>query len=331
MISINNNVNSYWQQAGVFGGQQTSLTNTTQGYTSANTVAPKMDMQSMFKIMFQMIQMLRKMQGQRYGQTQSIFSNVASPYPQMNPADYGKKFLSPSPVTTVPTPATTTTNSTAFLFAMLLSQGGMSSILPSLASITPTPPSTPVTTTPSTAPDLPILTTPVVSTPTTTPTTPVNPTPTHNVQHNLKPENFYKNLFKNTLDANKDGFIDSVKELGINWTMQDVSYNSDPANPDSVVYGLRTGLANADKDGDRKVSLVEYNNWIKENANKDGWVNTAKPLKNFSQVDVTREFGNDGSVTEYTKWGEFRIICKTLLTKVRFYGIILLMQAKGVL
>jgi hypothetical protein len=133
MTLINNNFNGYWQQAGIYGQQSTS-TNTpaSQAYKPNNTM-PKMDMPSMFKIMLQMVKMLQGMQGQRYGQaqTQSTFNSAVSPYPQMNPADYGKKFLSPSPVAKVPTPATASTNSTAFLFAMLLSQSsGTSSILP---------------------------------------------------------------------------------------------------------------------------------------------------------------------------------------------------------
>ena len=180
MIGMNTNVNGYWQQAGIYGAAQTSPTTNaaaSQAYKPNNTM-PKMDMPSMLKIMLQMMKMLQGVQGQRYGQaqTQSTFNNAASPYPQMNPADYGKRFLSPSPVAKVPTPATANTNSTAFLFAMLLSQGGMSSILPNLVLTTastpaPATPTTP-TTTSSTDLGLPLLTT-TTSAPSTT-TTPAN-------------------------------------------------------------------------------------------------------------------------------------------------------------
>ena len=179
MIGMNTNVNGYWQQAGIYGAAQTSPTNAaaSQAYKPNNTM-PKMDMPSMLKIMLQMMKMLQGVQGQRYGQaqTQSTFNNAASPYPQMNPADYGKRFLSSSPVAKVPTPATANTNSTAFLFAMLLSQGGMSSILPNLVLTTastpaPATPTTP-TTTSSTDLGLPLLTT-TTTAPSTT-TTPAN-------------------------------------------------------------------------------------------------------------------------------------------------------------
>jgi hypothetical protein len=181
MISINNNVNGYWQQAGIYGQQTTTFTNAlaSQGY-KPNSNVPKMDMQSMFKIMFQMIQLLQGMQGQRYGQTQSIFSNSANPSSEINPADDSLKFVSPRPVATAPTPAPATANSTAFLFAMLLSQSGMSSILPNLASGTTTTPSDPVADT-----GLPVVTTPittspnpVVSTPTSIATKPPTPVAT---------------------------------------------------------------------------------------------------------------------------------------------------------
>jgi len=152
MTLINTNVNGYWQQAGIYGGQQRSFTTNapaSQAYKPNNTM-PKMDMPSMFKLMLQMVKMLQGMQGQRYGQTQSTYNNAASPYPNMNPADYSKKFLSPSPVATVPTPVAATVNSTAFLFAMLLSQSsGTSSILPNLVSTTPAPPTTTTPSTPS--------------------------------------------------------------------------------------------------------------------------------------------------------------------------------------
>ena len=160
MTLINTNVNGYWQQAGIYGQQTTSINApASQAYKPNNTM-PKMDMPSMLKIMLQMMKMLQGVQGPRYGQSQSTFNNAVSPYPQMNPADYGTKFLSPSPVATVPTPAAATVNSTAFLFAMLLSQSsGTTSILPNLVSTTPAPPTTTTPSPPETA-ELPIYTPP---------------------------------------------------------------------------------------------------------------------------------------------------------------------------
>ncbi|MFN9691757.1 MAG: hypothetical protein ACK551_06640, partial [Vampirovibrionales bacterium] len=118
MTLVNNNFNGYWQQAGIYGAQQrSSTTNATasQAYKPKNTM-PKMDMPSMFKIMLQMMKMLQGVQGQHYGQTQSTFNSAASPYLQMNPADYGKRFLSSSPVT----PTNSSTESSMILLALLI-------------------------------------------------------------------------------------------------------------------------------------------------------------------------------------------------------------------
>ncbi|MFN9691327.1 MAG: hypothetical protein ACK551_04425, partial [Vampirovibrionales bacterium] len=120
MTYINNNFNGYWQQAGIYGAQQRSFTTNataSQAYKPKNTM-PKMDMQSMLKIMFQMMKMLQGVQGQRYGQaqTKSTFNSAASPYLQMNPADYGKRFLSSSPVT----PTNSSTESSMILLALLI-------------------------------------------------------------------------------------------------------------------------------------------------------------------------------------------------------------------
>ena len=90
-------------------------------YPPTQTSKPPIYMQSMFKLMFQMMKMLQGVQGQRYGKTQSAFSDSANPYSKKNPADFDKKFLSPAPVATVPTPETENVESTAFLFAMLFS------------------------------------------------------------------------------------------------------------------------------------------------------------------------------------------------------------------
>jgi hypothetical protein len=125
MISVNsnNNVNSYWQtMASSIKPKVPAYGTYPPTQTSSQTSKPPIDMQSMFKLMFQVLKRYQSLQGQRYGKTQSVFSDSANPYSKKNPADYGKRFLSPSPVAKVPTPATENVESTAFLFAMLLSK-----------------------------------------------------------------------------------------------------------------------------------------------------------------------------------------------------------------
>ncbi len=142
---------------------------TTTNRTPAKQVTPPMDMQSMFKIMFQVLKMFQSMQGQKTRQTQSIFNSGSNAYPKMEKPKFAYQPVSPSPVKPIPTPATASVDSTAFLFAMLLSQSGMTSVLPS-APATPASPAT----TPSTDVDLPLYAgtstpSPVVTKPTTKP------------------------------------------------------------------------------------------------------------------------------------------------------------------
>jgi hypothetical protein len=120
MISINsnNNVNRYWQTMASSTKPKVPAYGT---YPPTQTPKPPIDMQSMFKLMFQMMKRYQSTQGQRFGKTQSVFSDSANPYSKKNPADCDKKFLSPAPVAKVPTPETANTDSTAFLLAMLFS------------------------------------------------------------------------------------------------------------------------------------------------------------------------------------------------------------------
>jgi hypothetical protein len=158
--SINNNVNSYWQT------MPSARKPTTTNRTPAKQVTPPMDMQSMFKIMFQVLKMFQSMQGQKTRQTQSIFNSGSNAYPKMEKPKFAYQPVSPSPVKPIPTPATASVDSTAFLFAMLLSQSGMTSVLPS-APATPASPAT----TPSTDVDLPLYAGTSTPTTTTTPST----------------------------------------------------------------------------------------------------------------------------------------------------------------